>query len=247
MIDILVPVLGRPQNVQPLVESIQQTTEVEYEIWFLCSRGDKEEIEAAWSSEAHHVVICDWEPGYADYPRKMNHGYQLSEQPFLLMGADDLTFFPGWDEKVLRVAEVTGAGVIGTNDHANRSVMKGRTSTHPLVRRSYLDEQGGTIDGPGTFISEAYDHNFCERELNGLAMARRQWAFAKQSKIVHRHPCWGTAPPDSTYDKGIERFFEDQVLFYTRAKLWGSVGVTPQEMMYARQMKRRKLRYTRPR
>lgn len=222
MIDILIPVLGRPQNAPRVVESIQSTTTVPYEIWFLCSAGDDRQIEAALASEASYVNIFDY-GGRHEYPRKMNHGYRRTHQPFLLLGADDVDFQPGWDVEALRVAEKTQAGVIGTYDGANRLAMKGHFSTHPLVRRSYADDPGASLDGPG-LCSEAYDHNYTDRELAGLAQSRNQWAFAPRSRILHHR-----RRSDATYLKGASNFRADHQTFIERAALWGNVGVRPQE------------------
>lgn len=236
MIDILIPVLARPQNARPMIESLRQATVVEYRVLFLCSLGDDEEIDACHETGCEIFIDDFGERG--QYPRKMNAGFRLTEHPFLLLGADDIEFQPGWDVEVLRVAQETGAGVIGTNDCANPQVMRGHFSTHPLVRRSYVDEQGGSLDGPGVLIHPGYSHNFCERELAHLAQSRGQWVFASESKIVHRHPCWGTAPEDDTYRKGVANMGEDQWLFWDRAQQWGGVGLLPQEISWIKRTRR---------
>jgi glycosyltransferase involved in cell wall biosynthesis len=244
VIDILIPVLGRPQNAQAVVDSIHASTSVSYEIWFICSAGDTEQTEAAWRTDAHRVVIEDFGER-SQYPKKMNRGFHLSQNPFLLLGADDLDFESGWDLEALKVAQFSGASVIGTNDLANRQVMKGLFSTHPLVRRSYLENPGGSCDGPGTLIHEGYDHNYCERELCHLAQLRGQWAFARASHIRHRHPCWGTAPSDATYAKGRESMLEDLSYFFQRSSCWDHVGLTAPEkaaLRYAARQRRRKTR-----
>jgi hypothetical protein len=245
LIDILVPVLSRPQNVAPLVASIKATTTNPYKILFLCSPGDNEQIEACRATEAE-VKVVKWPAGTSDYPMKMNLGLQLTENPFLLMGADDLTFHDGWDVHALAVAERTGAAVIGTNDLANRQVMRGHFSTHPLVRRSYVMEKGASMDGPGILVSTAYDHNYCDRELCHLAEARGLWAFAGDSHIKHRHPLWRTAPEDSTYARGRKTASEDHIVFFTRAAQWKYVGILPEEHKWLGRAQRR-LRKTRTR
>ena len=231
MIDVLVPVLGRPQNVQPLIEAFKATTAA-YQIHFLCTWGDEEQITACMEVDALTHICC--EPGRSEYPQKMNVGYALTDRPFLLLAADDLSPEPGWDTEALKVAEETGAGVIGTNDMANGYVMAGIFSTHSLVRRRYVTEMGASLDGPGTLIHEGYDHNFSDRELCGLAQARGEWAFAKNARILHRHPLWKSAPWDKTYRKGLATFHEDQALFLSRASEWGYAGLHPDEVKVAK-------------
>lgn len=244
MFDILIPVLGRPQNAQRVVDSIREATTVAYRVLFLCSPGDDAQITAARDTGAE-VIICSFPSGKSDYPKKMNVGFRETEEEYLLLGADDVEFERGWDLTVLNAVQRRPVGVIGTNDLANRHVMRGLNSTHPVVSRAYIQEEGGSLDGPGTLISEEYDHNYCERELNGLAMSRRQWMFLKNVHIKHRHPCWGTAPQDETYRKGIRNFQGDRDLFYTRARAWGYTGLTNQEKTYAKNLRKRRARQAR--
>lgn len=220
MIDVLVPVLGRPRNVTPLVESFRETSSPMDEIHFLCSPGDDAQIEACLQS-GQHTLIVEWEAGPADWPRKINYGFRMTERPYLLLGADDLTFTPGWREALMDCAG--SYGVIGTNDMASRQVMNGRSSTHPLVRRSYIETHGGSYDGPGTVIHEGYDHNFSERELIDLAKRRRQWVFCREAIIAHRHPLWGTTEWDPTYRKAMTNYEPDARLFRDRRHRFAGV------------------------
>lgn len=215
MIDVLVPVLGRPCNVRPLVESFRETASPMDELLFLCSPGDDAQIEACLQS-AEHTLIVEWEAAHGDYARKMNYGFRMTERPFVLLAADDVAFTAGWREALLECAGEFG--VIGTNDQASRMVMKGRSSTHPLVRRTYIEVYGGSLDGPGVLIHEGYDHNFSERELIDLAKARGQWTFCRDSVIAHRHPLWGTTEWDPTYEKAMARYEDDARLFSDRRR-----------------------------
>lgn len=220
MIDVLVPVLGRHRNVPPLVASFRATASAMDEIHFLCSPGDDAQIEACLQS-GEHTLIVEWPAGRADWARKINYGFRMTERPLLLLGADDVTFEQGWREALLEC--VRDFGVIGTNDMASRHVTSGRSSTHPLVRRSYIEEYGGTLEGPGTLIHEGYDHNFSERELIEIAKRRRQWVFCPEAVIRHRHPLWGTEEWDPTYEKAMARYEDDARLFRSRRARYTSV------------------------
>ena len=240
------PVLSRPKNAALLVESIRATTTTPYSILFLCSPGDTKQVAACRKTGAN-VHVVDWDPGRSDYPRKMNLGYRMTRREFILMAADDLTFQEGWDTQVLAVAQETGASVIGTNDCANRQVMKGLFSTHALVRRSYVQETGASLDGPGILVSETYDHNYCDRELCGLAKSRGVWAFAPESRLLHRHPIWRTTSWDDTYAKGKENAVTDHENFLMRCQHWGDIGLMPQELKHLRQTRRKHARLARRR
>ena len=233
-IDILVPVLGRPQNAARLVQSIKDATTVAHEIVFLCSLGDTKQIEACKNTDAR-VEVVPWKAGASDYPKKMNYGYSITESTWMLLAADDLKFERGWDEEALKRAGEFG--VIGTNDCTNRHFSDGKNSTHPLVRRSYVDILGGSADGPGVLIHEGYDHNFSERELNGLAQHRRLYIYVAASKLHHLHPLWKRAPMDKTYMKGSRKFRMDKQTFFKRAKYWHYKGLGMQERRVAMRMR----------
>lgn len=215
-IDILVPVLGRPQNVKPLLETVK-VTDCEYRVYFICSPGDREQIKACRRSKME-TLVCDWEPGRGDFAKKINWAFPQTDSPWVFQAADDLCFHWGWDIFALRIAGQRGAGVIGTNDLGNPLVKRGGHSTHTLIRRSYIDEYGGTYDDTGLVFCELYDHQYCDNEFVQTAIRRGQWAFAKRSIVEHLHPHWGKAPPDATYEKATRATREDGQLYLRRNK-----------------------------
>jgi hypothetical protein len=217
MIDVLVPVLGRPQNVVPLVESIVATTSVDFSIIFICTTGDRAQIDACKETGARILTI---KGGRSEYPRKMNTAFRKTDREFCLLGADDLEFEDEWDLKALACAQTTNAGVIGTNDCFNPYVMEGKFSTHPLVRRRYVETHGAALDGPGILCHEGYDHNYTDLELSELAQKRGEWAFCPESRVCHRHPGMLSKERDETYKKGFRQFKRDQQLFLKRQKLF---------------------------
>lgn len=235
---VLVPVLGRPDNAMPLSQSLRASTSERHELVFVCSAFDTEQIRACYET-GETVLSVDWEPVH-DYPRKMNAAAGLPLAcDWLLLGSDDVTFEPGWDIELDRLAVASGKSVIGTNDMANRLVKRGVFSTHALVRRAYVEEVGASLDGPGTLVSEAYEHNFCDRELAALAQARDEWVFASNAIVRHHHPAFGGARQDDIYLKGREHFYADQLLFWERAKGWDYVGLIPQELAVMNRSQRR--------
>ena len=221
MIDIICPVLSRPGNAQPLIDSIRANTTVEHTITFMVSPDDHAELKACEQTDAD-IYIVEWQPGPADASKKWNLGYRITSNPYVFTAADDLEFEFGWDTEILRVAENTGAGMVGSNDDANPLVKRGRHSTHSLFSRAYIDTVGGTFfDGPGIVYCEKYQHQWIDTEAVKAAMDRRQWAFAMMSVVRHHHPFYYRATPmDDTYRKALGDASEDQRLYKQRLLQW---------------------------
>jgi hypothetical protein len=219
-IAVLVPVLGRPERARKLVHNIFEASSEYRRVLFLCSPRDREQVAACKRTQADWVRV-EWDAGPGDFAKKINRGLELTEEPFVFCAADDLTFQPGWDVHALRVAEETGAGVIGTWDGANPKTMKGEHSTHSLVRRSYAEDTGGTVDGTGAIYCELYDHQCVDNELIEVAQARGQWAFAQRSHVLHHHPIFDrSVVMDETYRKALAKGKEDIALFLHRRRMW---------------------------
>lgn len=227
MIDILIPVLSRPQNARPLVDSIRANTTVAHRIFFVVSPGDRKEHEACLATEPDGVIEARWPAGSGDYARKINYAYELTRWDvacgeFVFTAADDITFTPGWDVEVLKKAESSRAGMIGTDDHANPMVMRGKHSTHSLFRREYVDTTGATFhDGPGVVYSEEYEHQYVDSEAVTAAMYRKQWAFARRSVVEHHHPIFDrSVPMDDTYRRALGDASHDATVYRRRLKQW---------------------------
>lgn len=223
MIDVIIPVLNRPQNAAKVAESIVTATKGDYTITFVCSPRDEAEIEAVRAT-GFDYILTQWEPGPGDGARKWNCGYRNTSSPYVFLAADDLEFEYGWDEQALLVAARSHAGVIGTNDDANPLVKRGLHSTHSLVSRSYIDLVGGTfLDGPGIVYHEGYEHQWVDTELCEAAKQRGQWAFARRSVVRHLHPLFPhrgreRTPMDDTYRKALGGARHDSQLFLSRRR-----------------------------
>jgi Glycosyltransferase like family 2 len=218
VIAILVPVLGRPHEVAPLLESIAVTKE-EHTVYFLCSPNDRKQIAACEASDAE-VIVVPFRPGPADFARKINYGFDVTEEPWLFQAADDIRFSPDWERQALAVATAKRVGVIGTNDLGNPLVIRGRTSTHTLFERKYIEEYGGgTVDGSGRVFCELYDHQYVDSEFIQTAQMRKQWAFSRGSVVEHFHPHWGKAQMDNTYKKAMRATVKDRGLYQKRLSL----------------------------
>lgn len=222
-IAVICPVLGRPKNARPLADSFRESAS-DAHLVFVCSPGDDDEVEACLEtldpSRNVRVEFAGWPSGRADYSRKIQLGYDLADAPYVLCGADDLRFHPGWDTALLRIAEEFDVGVVGTADLGNGAVIAGKHSTHPLVARGYIDSMGGSWGEPGIVYHAGYSHNYVDVELVELAKRRGCYAHCHQAVIEHNHPLWRKGVMDDTYRLGQRDVKADRVLFETRQREW---------------------------
>src|SRR5262249_18730249 len=142
-------------------------------LYFLAQRSDIIELAALRDAGVDPILVDDRDRSWA---KKINRGYERTTEPWLLLGADDLAFHPGWVDAV-RERLRNHVGVIGTNDLGNGATMAGTHSTHPLVRRIYADICG-TADEPRRVVHEGYDHNFPDTELVATAKQRGLYVHA---------------------------------------------------------------------
>lgn len=214
VIELLIPVLGRPQNAQPLVDSITAATKVPHRITFLVNKeGDEDEYYACLRTGANVIRSPD-----ERYAPKINLGASLSTAEFFFLGADDLAFRPDWDRAAIDRFYETEKPVVGTNDLGNATVMQGKHATHSLVHRSYLEL--GTIDEPGKLLHEGYQHNWVDTEFIATAMKRDAFTFCRESEVEHLHPFWHKGPDDAIYEKGRQTYPLDRRLYLKRRRFW---------------------------
>ncbi len=212
---IIIPMLGRPHTIAPLVDTITATAPAA-RLLFGCSPGDRRVIARLDELGLEHFTMPGPTPG--DYARKINAGFRLTDEPLIFTGACDLRFHPGWLEAATaRLGD--GIGVVGTNDLGSPRVMAGEHATHSLVTREYV-ERFGLMDRPGLVLFEGYEHEYVDDELVQTAMHRGAWAFAEDAHVEHLHPSWGKAPSDQLYRKQRQRMRRSRALYQERRQMW---------------------------
>jgi glycosyltransferase involved in cell wall biosynthesis len=222
---VVVPVMQRPQNVWPLVESLIETTG-QANVYFVCDPTDHEEIDAVTAamskSSAVHMILS--KRGHT-YAVKTNVAYLNTEEPWLFVCGDDVRFHPGWLEEARKLSD--RFDLIGTNDTAgkvkNPDVAAGRHADHWFIRRSYVDEYGGCLEGPGVLAPEVYNHWFVDKEIVELAKARRVFTPCLASVVEHLHPAYDgredLRQADPVYMKARESSDADHKTFLGRVPL----------------------------
>jgi hypothetical protein len=207
---ILVPVLGRPHRVAPLLDSVAATTP-DARVLFLPDPDDHDERFAIRDAGAEEL------PMRGGYAAKINAGVRATTEALVFLGADDLTFRPGWFEAARE--KLTGAvEVVGVNDLIERRPGRAGHATHFLMTRAYAEQP--TLGGSAGPVFEGYSHSFTDDELIATATKRGAYAYADESHVEHRHVMNGTAPDDETYRKGRAQFRQDRRLFLRRSRLW---------------------------
>ena len=208
---LLIPVLKRPQNVAPLLESIAEATPQPYRVLFIADSHDKAEHTAVRKAGGQ-LLLCD-----GNYAKKINLGVKATEEPLIFLGADDLRFHAGWLEAAARKIKGT-IGVVGTNDLGNPRVVKGLHATHSLITRDYAER--GTIDDPSRVLHEAYPHEFVDDEFIQTAKKRRAFAHASTSVVEHLHPLWNKGEWDEVYSPHKKRMAIGRRIYNKRRPLW---------------------------
>jgi glycosyltransferase involved in cell wall biosynthesis len=207
---IIVPVLRRPKNVAPLLESIRSTVP-ECRVLFVPDPDDASEHEAIAVAGAEMLIVK------GNYATKINRAIQQTSERLIFQGADDLRFHPGWFEAA-RARLVDGIGVVGTNDLCSQRVMAGEHSTHSLITREYA--RLGTIDDPTRVLHEGYPHEYVDDEFVETAKHRHAFAHAADSIVEHLHPWAGKAAMDELYSKAGRRLLRGKMRYRWRRRLW---------------------------
>lgn len=212
---ILVPVLGRPHRVEPLLTSIEAATS-EAHVVFLCDPDDEPEHDAITAArrlrDLNVTMLCEG----GNYAHKINVGVRSTTELLIFMGADDVDFHPGWFEAAC--TRLDAASVVGTADLCNRRVMRGEHSTHTLLTREYAER--GTIDDESRVLHEGYIHEFVDDEFVATAKHRGEFAFAADAIVEHLHPMAQKAPMDELYKAMGWRMGQGRALFAKRQALW---------------------------
>jgi GT2 family glycosyltransferase len=214
-IAVIVPVLRRPQNVAPLVESFEATSRTSH-LYFVADHDDVDELWAIYNTD-HTPIINHSNVG--TFAVKCNLGYREtydSNEPWLLFIGDDVHFHDGWEEGAFR--EDDGSSFISTNDLSNKAVMEGRHATHPIIRRQWLDEHGASWDGPGTVTHQGYRHWYVDNEWTTVAQQAGEFRFAPDCKIEHMHPIYKKGADDAIYRLGQSHSKHDGELWKARIR-----------------------------
>jgi hypothetical protein len=215
-VDVIVPVLHRPQNVRTFMESLTASTGLAT-AWFVCEPGDVEEIDEIFKYGGEVIEFA------GSFAKKVNFAHEATglepdAAPWVFPVGDDVSFHAGWLDHAQFVAHAFGAAVIGTNDLGNPRVMRGDHATHMLLARNYVDALGGSWDdvGAGKICFEGYGHWYVDDEIVTAARQRGEFQMALGSLVEHMHPLFNKGDGDDVYAKGLESAERDRAIFEAR-------------------------------
>lgn len=176
---------------------------------FIPDPDDQPEIDAIEAVGGE--ILCSLKANYAG---KINTAVEMTSEPLIFLGADDLLPSEGWLERALAYMH-DGIEVVGVNDMIQRG--RGEHTTHFLMTRHYAELP--VITGERGPLCEIYDHSCVDDELIATAQHRNAYAYAADVYVTHLHPDNATAPMDDTYRKGREQIREDRQIWKSR-KTW---------------------------
>lgn len=214
MIDILLPTLWRPDNLEPVLESLFATADG-VRVTVICQAGDGATVREA-ERLGVRALTADGDP--ATVAEKINLGYRNTTGEFLFVGSDDIRFLPGWLDEALDAMDA--ANMVGVSDGIDNHVHDGELPGHVLIRRSYIADQSGVIDTPDSVLFEGYKHYYSDIEQWQTAASRGCWRSAHRARIEHLHPTNGRAQVDRTHSWSRSHMGADRALFESRRHLW---------------------------
>jgi glycosyltransferase involved in cell wall biosynthesis len=192
----------------------------------LMRNANRERFESSlWSTGGTTVRLIVGEEGKT-YAQNVNACLAKSSADWVLVVGDDCEFTPGWFEAAQALSD--RYDVVGTNDSEpgrirNQAVAKGSHADHFFIRRSYVDDEGSTLDGPGVAISEAYEHWYSDKEVIELAKARGVYGHAHECRIIHHHPGYdgdeAAREADPLYMRAVERSDADRKTWMSRVPI----------------------------
>jgi len=197
---IIIPSKGRPYQLRDCVDGILATT-AGYQIEIIIVVDDLEGYADLLKDYPVKLIHQD-EPGAI---RGWNKGLKESQGEIVVMGADDLVFNPGWYEAML--AGFERGRFVGLTYFTDQ---RGTWATHYAMTRDYLIEHNG-----GVLICPAYHHQYIDFEASARAMKAGEY-IPVSPIIEHRHPAYGTAVWDQTYEQGCKKWAEADGIIHDR-------------------------------
>jgi len=213
MLSIVIPTLGRAHLLEQLATQIAANTQADHHLYLMVEFSDSDSIAVGEALQAPGTICVGL---FGSCAAGYNAGYDISTEPYIFLGNDDLEFPPDWDVPPLALLEAEPEiGVVGVQDGHDRM------TCFSMVRRSFIEEQSGVYDKPATLVHE-YTSQFVDTELAEYAQHRGVWKACHAGGVIHRHPDFGDSddPNHPNYLKTKQTWAEDEATFEARKAEW---------------------------
>lgn len=207
-IAVLIPTFGRVHKLKELVRNFNKYSKVS-NLYFIAETTDFDTTEWLKNSNLKHFVVS------GEYVEAINYGYKHTSEPFIFCGADDIEFTKDWDIKLLKNFEDENIHVTGGVDDWVCS-RAGIHISHPLIRRSYIKNQGSCWGQKDVIYYPGYKHYHCDIELEQLAWTRGCIKVDTTVTIKHNHFVNQKVEQDATYKRSYQMLSGDTKLYEQR-------------------------------
>lgn len=198
----LVPTFRRADKLAEFIKNHNKTSK-EAKLYFVVEPDDLEtQILLDKLGEKYFVFN-------GEYVAAINHGFDNTEEEFVLCAADDVVFFDGWDQKLLKLTKDPSKHIFGGIDEWKISMTQKHIS-HPLIRRSHFSSP---------LYHPEYVHYMCDIEFVQRGLREGCVMITPEILISHPHTVsehleqknW-----DETYKKSFEKIAYDRDLYERR-------------------------------
>ena len=204
---ILIPTLGRPHRIAPVIDNIREVTPELHEIYFMTS--DKDSIKIIKDKGAVHIP----DVGNTDLITRTNALFKATTEPFVYTGSDDVFFHNGWLTELLKHTDKYS--VLVPNDLLNPN------GTQALISREYVNNYSCCIDTPEVIYYPGYKHAYADNEQFETAQYRGVFKKVDTSIVEHLHPDAEKSEVDSTYQEAWSKSNDGLKMYLSRKHLWG--------------------------
>jgi glycosyltransferase involved in cell wall biosynthesis len=194
-VSIVIPTLGREEQLTNLVNSLPETTE--------------------WTN-FEVIVERDSFEDRSGAPKTVKKGVDRSTGDFVCFLGNDCRPEKGFLRRALEKMYQSfpyADGLVGLNDGI---WTKGELATHWLASKRLLPH----LDGE--FFHTGYHHAGCDNELTGRCQLMGKYVWAEDARIAHDHPVKkGWHDVDKVHELAYSRVREDRELLKQRARQFG--------------------------
>lgn len=206
LVSVVIPSRDRPERLSKALKSLHKTSPG-VEVVLVLPTGQNA-VQSILDGFKRHLVVELDDHEQLNTAELWNAGAAASSGEFIVTGADDLVFQPGWLKPALLQMQTLGnSGVVALNTGPEFKTLP----THVMVARKYAARRLG-----GVIFTPHYPHGWVDVELMWRAVADGAMRWSEASVIHHEHPFFGAAEMDPVYEKGQSRYEEERALFDER-------------------------------